>query len=200
MSSSWVEYTPRQYLTGLLTRLIRASSRFCTGQTRYAKHIMFKRVLIAVDGTAHSETVVNLVDKVARASLCQVMVMSVTHPLTDEQHMVLKLEGINPDQAELVMATQIAEHAAEIARSKGFETTIAVCFGTVNEAIVAQALNWGADLITMSTHARDGLGRIIRGSVADQVVHGSNLPVLLCNPIVQAQLEKVSTRALAESA
>jgi len=40
----------------------------------------------------------------------------------------------------------------------------------------------GSDLIVMATHGRSGLGRSVFGSVADQVVRQSSIPVLLLHP------------------
>ena len=45
--------------------------------------------------------------------------------------------------------------------------------------IVATAAELGVDLIVMSTHGRGGLGRLYYGSVADEVLRGSPVPVLL---------------------
>ena len=47
------------------------------------------------------------------------------------------------------------------------------------QAILETAEQQGADLIVMSTHARSGLGRWMRGSVADTVLRGAPCPVLL---------------------
>jgi nucleotide-binding universal stress UspA family protein len=41
------------------------------------------------------------------------------------------------------------------------------------------SIELGADLIVMSTHGRSGLGRWLYGSVADQVLRQTNVPVLL---------------------
>jgi nucleotide-binding universal stress UspA family protein len=46
-------------------------------------------------------------------------------------------------------------------------------------AILFAAKMYGADLIAMSTHGRSGLRRLLLGSVAEQVLHRSPLPVLL---------------------
>jgi nucleotide-binding universal stress UspA family protein len=35
------------------------------------------------------------------------------------------------------------------------------------------------DLVVMSTHGRSGLGRLVYGSVAESVLRGSRIPVLL---------------------
>jgi nucleotide-binding universal stress UspA family protein len=45
--------------------------------------------------------------------------------------------------------------------------------------IVAQAQEWAADLIVMGTHGRRGLSRLALGSVAENVVRLSAVPVLL---------------------
>ncbi|HJR50366.1 MAG TPA: universal stress protein [Gemmatimonadales bacterium] len=39
-----------------------------------------------------------------------------------------------------------------------------------------------ADLIVMSTHGRSGLGRLIFGSVAESVLRGTRVPILLVRP------------------
>jgi len=45
--------------------------------------------------------------------------------------------------------------------------------------ILREAEAVGADLIAMETHGRHGLSRLLRGSVADKVVRGGVVPVLL---------------------
>jgi nucleotide-binding universal stress UspA family protein len=52
----------------------------------------------------------------------------------------------------------------------------------VADAILNYAEANGVDLIAMSTHGRSGIGRWLLGSVADRVVHGSQVPVLLVRP------------------
>ena len=47
------------------------------------------------------------------------------------------------------------------------------------EAILDLAVEQQADLIVMSTHGRGGLGRWVYGSVADRVLRGAAIPVLL---------------------
>ena len=51
--------------------------------------------------------------------------------------------------------------------------------GTAGDAIVEYAHHHGMDLIAMSTHGRSGLGRLVFGSVADQVLRQAGTPVLL---------------------
>jgi nucleotide-binding universal stress UspA family protein len=48
--------------------------------------------------------------------------------------------------------------------------------------ILREAEIMGADLIALATHGRRGLKRLILGSVADKVIRGANLPVLVHSP------------------
>jgi len=38
---------------------------------------------------------------------------------------------------------------------------------------------WGADLIVVGTHGRRGIGRVLLGSGAEQVIRMSPIPVLI---------------------
>jgi len=63
-------------------------------------------------------------------------------------------------------------------RERGVETDVEVVYGWPAQRIAAAA-NDGFDLIAMATHARSGVDRLIGGSVADQVLRGANVPLLL---------------------
>ncbi|MBZ9713566.1 universal stress protein [Deinococcus multiflagellatus] len=50
---------------------------------------------------------------------------------------------------------------------------------TVARSLLRGAQTQGADLIVMSTHGRSGLGRLLLGSVAEEVTRHAAVPVLL---------------------
>ena len=56
--------------------------------------------------------------------------------------------------------------------------TIEVRTGTPAEAIVDAAVDYGADLVVMSTPGRVGLPHLLRESVADRVIRAARCPVL----------------------
>jgi nucleotide-binding universal stress UspA family protein len=56
---------------------------------------------------------------------------------------------------------------------------IRVVPGPADAAILETAQLHDVDLIAMATHGRIGLDRLVHGSVAERVVHGSPVPVLL---------------------
>jgi nucleotide-binding universal stress UspA family protein len=50
--------------------------------------------------------------------------------------------------------------------------------GSPGEAILRAARETGCDLIVLGTHGRTGLGRVLMGSVAEEVVRKATCPVL----------------------
>jgi nucleotide-binding universal stress UspA family protein len=54
-----------------------------------------------------------------------------------------------------------------------------VWYGPAAAAIVEAATVQKADMIVMSTHGRTGLGRLILGSVAESVLRGTTVPILI---------------------
>jgi nucleotide-binding universal stress UspA family protein len=71
---------------------------------------------------------------------------------------------------------------AQKLRGDGISVRIAVAFGRPAQEIVDFAEREDIDLIVMSTHGRSGMSRWILGSVADKVLRGTHLPVLLVRP------------------
>lgn len=49
-----------------------------------------------------------------------------------------------------------------------------------HEAVVAEAVETGADTILVSTHGHTGLAHVLLGSVAERIVRASPVPVLTC--------------------
>jgi nucleotide-binding universal stress UspA family protein len=67
-------------------------------------------------------------------------------------------------------------------QEQGIETRVEVAFGHPAEEIVRYAEQEKVDLIAMCTHGRSGISRWILGSVADKVLRGTHLPILLIRP------------------
>jgi len=49
----------------------------------------------------------------------------------------------------------------------------------LGETVAIQAREWKADLIVVGTHGRKGLGRVLLGSGAEQVIRTAPVPVLV---------------------
>ena len=60
--------------------------------------------------------------------------------------------------------------------------TDVVAAENVARGIVVYSREHGADLIALSTHGRSGLRRVLLGSVAEEILRRSHVPVLLFPP------------------
>jgi nucleotide-binding universal stress UspA family protein len=78
------------------------------------------------------------------------------------------------------------EAAAAELKVAGSNVSIDLRVGEAAETIRACRDEVRADLSAMSTHGRSGMPRRLLGSVAEKVVHGAKIPVLLLRPPKQA--------------
>jgi len=75
-------------------------------------------------------------------------------------------------------------------------TTDIVISESVATAIGDFAGRERADLIAIATHGRGGLARMLRGSVADAVMHSARISMLVFNPQRAAEREVSSSMAV----
>jgi nucleotide-binding universal stress UspA family protein len=143
---------------------------------------MYKRILVAVDGSATSLRGLDEAIKVAKAAAGQLMLVHVVNELVMAADYVPSVyyEGIFQSLREsgakvLEQAKAIAARAAISSEQRLLETV----GGRAADEIIKQAKEWPADLIVMGTHGRRGLKRLVMGSDAELVLRLSTVPVLL---------------------
>lgn len=94
------------------------------------------------------------------------------HPIFSSQEM----ESIQADLTnELQPVVQQLQEA-------GYDVSVAVRFGEPAAEIVSFVANEKIDLVTLATHGRTGVSRLVLGSVAEHVVRHAPAPVLLVRP------------------
>lgn len=143
---------------------------------------MYKKILVAVDGSATSLRGLDEAIKVAKGSGGQLMLVHVVNELIMAADYVPSVyyEGIF--QALRETGAKVLEQAATIARRAevSIEQRLLETVGArAADEIVKQAKEWPADLIVMGTHGRRGLKRLVLGSDAELVLRLSSVPVLL---------------------
>jgi nucleotide-binding universal stress UspA family protein len=80
-------------------------------------------------------------------------------------------------------ASEYLQERAENLRDQGFEVDVRVEEGTsVARTLLDLAERTESDVIAMATHAYRPLNRFVLGSVADKVIRGSPVPVLVQHP------------------
>lgn len=158
---------------------------------------MYKRVLVALDGSQVAEAVIPFILDIAGPLDMEVILARVIvppEPLIVEGSVQLAVE--DPEVARVDAEEYLAALAVEL-REKGARARTQVGTGRrPAEEIVEMAREAGADLIAMTTHGRSGLGRLLFGSVAEAVLRESKLPVLLLR-VTEAQVEQRALQAAA---
>lgn len=89
------------------------------------------------------------------------------------------------DESEAALRTLFADQLLTTVRALeqlGFEVTTAVEFGKPLAEIQRYINERQVDLVAMATHGRKGLDRILHGSVAEQILHHVDIPLLLFHP------------------
>jgi nucleotide-binding universal stress UspA family protein len=152
-----------------------------------------KRILVPVDGSDLSISVLPFVSHLATALNATVVVMNVVTPIPVAYAGMEGYVDARMLDAIEAGARVSLERAVNMVRQSGVVADPFVVRGTAADGIVDQARN--VDLIVMSTHGRSGLGRWVAGSVADAVVRRSHVPCLLYRPEQIRELRRPDTHS-----
>ena len=152
---------------------------------------MYQHRLVALDGSEFSEAVLPHVEGLARALSARVLLLRAVNVTAT----VVAASGgdggiVPPDLIEEAIegeeedAQTYLTRVAERLKAAGLQASWQVVEGDPSRAIVDAAHKEGCELIALATHGHTGIARAVLGSVADQVVRDSHLPVLLVRPPV----------------
>lgn len=150
---------------------------------------MYRKILVAVDGSPTSDQALHEAIKLLRDESQLLVLTVVDNPLLN----FAAPYGVNYDQEALRHA--LRTHGEVIVKQAGEQLALQGISAEVrlldlheqhdhHEHDIASAINieahrWGADLIVIGTHGRRGIKRLLLGSVAEQLVRQATLPVLL---------------------
>ncbi|HET9701388.1 MAG TPA: TSUP family transporter [Burkholderiales bacterium] len=123
-----------------------------------------RRILLAIDGSRHSDMAAVVASELARKCNLPVAVISVLRPQFDEAR-----------RAEGKAAVERVRAALE---RDGVSVEAAVLEGDPAEQITGYASGQDADLIVLGSHGRTGLGRLLLGSVTEKVIGQADCPVM----------------------
>jgi nucleotide-binding universal stress UspA family protein len=130
------------------------------------------KILLAVDGSPHSQEAVDEVARRPWPSKSTIRVLSVIQPYTPPAtEFVLAgatLEDMRRQQTS--EAERLTARAADAVKTTGVSTETVIREGDPRSAIVDEADECAADLIVVGSHGRTGLTRWLLGSIAQAVV------------------------------
>ena len=144
---------------------------------------MFKHILISTDGSRVSNTAARAGIALASALGAKVTAYYAVEPMqpiyiegyTFDPHVLEDIEN-NASQAGQKRVDAIGKMAK--AAHVRFASVVAPA-PTAHEGIINAAKKWKCDVIFMASHGRRGLSKLIMGSVTQQVLTHSKIPVVV---------------------
>jgi nucleotide-binding universal stress UspA family protein len=143
----------------------------------------FHDVLVALDGDVAAERALAAAAGLpfAEGARCTLLRVAQVPVLPGSSYIP---DAARDNRAELEARTReageyLAEIAVEASRSWGVVDQHVIAAYRTADAILDDADGTAADLIVLGTHARGHLGRAVLGSVADKVIRGATVPVLV---------------------
>ncbi|MCK8603036.1 universal stress protein [Desulfoferrobacter suflitae] len=143
----------------------------------------FRKILCPIDLSEVSVKIIPYVTTLAGKFNSQVHILFVVSSMEHYAAFYIPHPALHEFEEELVKGARqkLQEFTAE--QFKEWPAAkVEVLRGDPAEEIIKYAESAGIDLIVMGTHGRKGLEKVIFGSVADQVVKKSAVPVMTINP------------------
>ena len=158
---------------------------------------MYTHILVPVDGSPTSDRGLEEAVKLAKLTGARLRLIHVV----DELFYATGMGEIGSMTADLIPllregGEEILKTCKARVEASGVlvDTALFDSFaGRVCDLVVAEAMRWHADLIVLGTHGRRGVGRVLMGSDAEQIVRLAPTPVLLVRAIGSELLNGTET-------
>jgi nucleotide-binding universal stress UspA family protein len=160
---------------------------------------VFERIIVPLDGSRLSAQAVPFAAEVAKRFDAEVILvrvlptsgLSLVPSSADTEDAatrdIIPQEGRLKDVDNASNAKRYLMNWAQSLKSQGVKVSYQVTIGTPAKSIMELAQAQQASLIVMMSHGRGAFKRAIMGSVADEILRGSILPVLIVRPKEEAK-------------
>lgn len=146
---------------------------------------MFKKILVALDGSSFSENALHVAVDEARIHNAELHALYVVHHIVT--HNMIYDRGVSapegsPNAYHEVMeeeAKKVLSHAEEVASDEGVGIITHFMIGDPRDLIVDFSEEIKADLIIVGSSGKSGLDRFFLGSVSSSVVEHSYITTII---------------------
>jgi nucleotide-binding universal stress UspA family protein len=138
------------------------------------------RILLAVDDSAFSQAATKAVVDQAKPGDLEVRVLHTFQPMvflpgSFAESVANSLKAA--EERRRADAKELLARTAQILEKAGVKVTTSLVEADPRHAILDQAEKWKADLIVVGSHGREGLDRLLIGSVAEHVARHASCSV-----------------------
>ena len=141
-------------------------------------------ILVPLDGSGFAEQALPLATELAQASGAALRLAYVHTPAASWDPGV-EFSLFDPELEQQVRERELAyldRLGHQLTQGGGLHVERALLNGTIAPALEDYVERTGTDLVIMTSHGRGGVGRMVLGNVADQLIHRLKVPVLVLRP------------------
>ena len=145
---------------------------------------VIRHVLVPLDGSALAEQILAHAIALGTSMDAEYTLIQAIEPVAGEYgEELFAAEPGEPAFGQLrTAARSYLQNTAARFRAESLPVRTAVVAGPPARAILQYASNQAVDLIAIATHGRSGMANLLVGGVADKVLRGASMPVLLYRP------------------
>lgn len=144
---------------------------------------MYERILVPIDGSETSSAGLQEAIRLAKLTGSQLRLLHAV----DEMPFVMSAEGYSAISADVLAllheaGEQILQNGRTLVRESGLAVDTVLfdsLSGRLCDLVAEEARKWHADVIVLGTHGRRGVGRLLMGGDAEQIVRSAPVSVLL---------------------
>jgi len=154
-------------------------------------------VLVSLDGSPLAEEALGPATALARIWDAEVVLLQVVPPVLLGTDPALPLPSTYDEELTTMCRQQAQDYLDDIVErmhGQGLRSTgVAVVGWNPADAILNVARPERVAVVALATHGRGGLRRLVLGSVADNLVRGADVPVLVYRPVGGGKTRRQST-------
>lgn len=154
-------------------------------------------ILVPLDGSPLAEAALDAAVALARIWDAEVTLLQVVRPVLLSADPALPRPSAYDEDLTASCRQQAQDYLDDIVermRGQGLRATgVAVVAWNAAEAILEVARPERVSIVALATHGRGGLRRLVLGSVADKLVRGADVPLLVYRPTGRSKTKRRSS-------
>lgn len=148
---------------------------------------MYRSILVPLDGSSFAEHALPFAMAIARRAGAELLLVTVSTPLAEAYVEGLYFSTLELEQELTARHQAYLNSVANRIKAQGdFKIRCEVRHGEVAATLASMVETGEADLAILATHGRGAMGRFWFGSVADEMIRQTHVPLLLVRPTSDA--------------
>jgi nucleotide-binding universal stress UspA family protein len=138
---------------------------------------MYKTILVTLDSTPTDRAIIEHIKELAKFMQAQVILLHVA------DGWAARTFGPDAVSPEITEDTAYLDQVRSEFQSAGVPAEVQLAFGEPSKEIIKWVEQKGCDLVAMSTHGHGPVQDLILGSVADNLRHQIDIPILMIRAV-----------------